>query len=310
MPLSPALPAPLDPAHWFPASLPARETVWRGWIGPAISVAMLVAALVQMRSLDPAAVIALVPASPLFWLAFAGAYLTLPVSEWLIYRRLWSLPATGIVPLLRKYVSNEVLLGYSGELYFYSWARRHAAIVTAPFGAIKDVAILSAQAGNAATLVLIALAWPMLDRLHLGDHARDMLLSAIGILLLSLPPLLLRRQMFSLPRADLRFIGAVHLARIALTLLCTALLWHEALPTVALGWWVILAALRQLLSRLPMLPNKDIMFAGVVAYLVGPQADLVAMIAMSASLMVIAHLLLGTLLAAADLATPGPRATA
>lgn len=296
--------APGGPGLYLPEVLKPHGATWRAWIGPAISLCVLAAALAQIGSLDVGRAWQMMPATPLFWLAFAGAYLALPASEWLIYRRLWRLPAGGLLPLVRKRLSNELFLGYSGEVYFYAWARRNAGIVTAPFGAIKDVAILSAQAGNIATLALIAIAWPLLGALHLGTHGRELLLSGVGILLLSLPPFLLRRRLLSLPMRDLWWIGGIHMARILATLVLTALLWHEALPAVALGWWVILSALRQLITRLPLLPNKDIVFAGVVAYLVGPHEDLVAMIAMTASLVLVVHIILGTLLAIADLATP------
>ena len=51
-------------------------------------------------------------------------------------------------------------------------------------------------------------------------------------------------------------------ARIAATIGLSALLWHLILPSVALGWWLLLATLRQLVSRLPLVPNKDVVFDG------------------------------------------------
>jgi hypothetical protein len=35
-----------------------------------------------------------------------------------IYRRLWHIPASGIAALLRKQVSNELLMSYLGEVQF------------------------------------------------------------------------------------------------------------------------------------------------------------------------------------------------
>ena len=58
---------------------------------------------------------------------------------------------SGLIALHKKRISNEVLLGYSGEAYFYAWARQRSQMVAAPFGAVKDVSILSAIAGNAIT---------------------------------------------------------------------------------------------------------------------------------------------------------------
>lgn len=290
---------------WPQGDLRQGAASWRNWIGPAISLAVLIAAIAQLRHLDVTRAASLVPSRPLFWAALAGAYMALPLSEWLIYRRLWKLPASGILPLLRKRISNEILLGYSGEVYFYAWARRHVGMTGAPFGVIKDVAILSAQIGNIVTLLLAAVAWPLLGPLHLGAHTRDLILSSALVVLMSMPVLLFRTKLLTLPAPELWQIALTHFVRVVAGLLLTAAMWHEALPAVAWTWWLMLAALRQLLSRLPLMPNKDVAFAGLAAYLIGPRTDIVAMAAMTASLILALHLALGAMLALADLATPG-----
>ena len=131
-----------------PAPLAVASRNWTRWVGPGISLLILAAVLYQLRGLDFAGIWKMLPVSIGFWTAFIGYYMAAPVSEWIIFRRLWGLPVQGIAALLRKLVSNEILLGYIGEVYFYAWARRHATITSAPFGAIKDSAILSALAGN------------------------------------------------------------------------------------------------------------------------------------------------------------------
>jgi hypothetical protein len=280
---------------------PPRAPAWRRLIGPLLSIAVLIAAITQVRGLDLAHVLRMVPHRPLFWLIFMATYLAAPASEWLIYRRLWRLPARGIVPLLRKRVSNEILLGYSGELYLYDWARRNARLAAAPFGAIKDVSILSAAVGNASTLLLVVLAAPLLGALHLGLTARMLGLSVGTVALSSLATLLFRRSIFSLPRPDLRFIAAMHAWRVIAGALLTALLWHEVMPAAPLAWWLMLSALRMLVSRLPFVPNKDVVFAGVAAFLIGGDADVSALLAMVAGLTLATHLLLGSALALGDL---------
>lgn len=299
------LPLPiLAPSVYATDDVRRRITSWRNWIGPAISLAMLAAAFVQLRSLDLHEALALLPTAPAFWLALAGAYMALPLSEWLIYRRLWRLPVTGLLPLLRKRISNEILLGYSGEVFFYAWARRRVGMAGAPFGVIKDVALLSAQVGNLVTLALVALAWPLIGAVHLGTHGRDLILSCTLVVLISLPAILFRGKLLSLPAGELRRVGLIHLARVTAGLVLSAVMWHEVLPHIALSWWIVMAALRQLLSRLPLIPNKDIAFAGLTAFLIGPRSDLVAMVAMTASLILVIHLVLGVVLALADLLTP------
>ena len=261
----------------------------------AVSLAVLIAVALQFRELDLAQVRALFPASPLFWLAFAVYYLAGPLSEWVVYRRLWALPLAGMAALLRKLVANELLLGYLGEAQFYAWARARARLSAAPFAAIKDMTILSALVGNAATLVLLALAWPYVSAGQLGLQGTTAFASLGAVLLTSLVILLFRRQLFSLPRAELRFIAAIHLARIAAILIASAVMWHAVLPAVSITLWLLLATLRMLLSRLPLLPNKDVVFAGLTVLLLGKGADVAALMAMMAGLLLITHVLVGAI---------------
>lgn len=274
------------------------------WLTPFLSAAILIAALWQLRHLDVRAVIAMVPRSPLFWLVFGAGYLAMPASEWVIYRRLWTLPAEGFLALLRKRISNEIVAGYSGELYFYAWARRHATMVGTPFGAIKDVSVLSAVVANVCTLALAALSWRSLVALNLGTDAKVMILSAASIALPSLVALGMRKRLFSLPHADLRRIAVIHLLRIVATTVLAAALWAVTLPTAPLAWWLVLSTLRMLVSRLPLIPNKDIVFAGLVAFTVGQSSQVTAMLTMIAALWLITHLLLGSILAAVEILNP------
>ncbi len=276
-----------------PAS-PPRGKRWAALASMAVSVALLVAVALQLRDLDLAKVRALVPASPIFWAAFAVYYLAGPVSEWVVYRRLWAMPGAGIGALLRKLVANELLLGYLGEAQFYAWARTRSRLSDAPFGAIKDMTILSALVGNGATLVMLALAWPYVSAGQLGMEGQTAFASLGVVLLTSLGILLFRRQLFSLPRQDLWFIAATHLARIVVILIASAVMWHAVLPAVAITLWLVLATLRMLISRLPLMPNKDVVFAGLTVLLLGKGADVAALMALMAVLLLAAHLLVGT----------------
>ncbi|MCI1142015.1 hypothetical protein MOP88_06395 [Sphingomonas sp. WKB10] len=83
-------------------------------------------------------------------------------------------------------------MGYSGEAYFYAWARQRAQLVAAPFGAVKDVSILSAIAGNAVTLAMIAIALPVGRNLIPHDMVRYVYGSLAVIFGTSLPFLIFR----------------------------------------------------------------------------------------------------------------------
>lgn len=280
--------------------LALRQNGWGAWIAPVISVAVICAVIAQIDRLNLVEVWKLVPASPIFWFVYAAWYLIGPASDWIIFRRLWQLPLAGFVALIRKLISNELLLGYAGEVYFYGWARSRAGLTGAPFGAIKDVAILSALVGNLVTLLMLIGTWPLIGALHLGIEGRMLLLSVGVILSSSCVTMLFRRRLFTLPAADLRFIAAAQLVRITAMTLLAAMLWHIALPSVSLSWWVLLATVRLLISRLPFVPGKDLVFAGVAIFLIGREAEISDTLAMIGGLTFAVHLLFGAALAIRD----------
>lgn len=223
------------------------------------------------------------------------------MSEYWIFRRLWALPVDGLGALMRKRVSNELLLGYLGEVYFYSWARQHGSVTNAPFGAIKDVAILSALAGNLVTLFLLVPALPVLARTGGMMDTRLLTWSVLIVGATSVAALMARKRLFSLPPAERRFVLKVHLARVVGNLALSALLWHLVLPNVQLVWWFLLVTLRQLLSRLPLLPNKDVAFAGLAVLLIGPHVAIASLLALMAGLILAFHLGTGLVFGAGDL---------
>ncbi|SFG28721.1 hypothetical protein SAMN05518801_11415 [Novosphingobium sp. CF614] len=274
----------------------------------ALSLAVIGAVIHEMGGLDVPRLLSMVPARPSFWIFFAAAYLVTPASEWLIFHRLWRIPPAGFLALLRKKVYNELLLGYLGEAYFYTWARRRVSLDAAPFGAVKDVAILSAMTGNVVTMALLVVMLPLLGKTGLGVDTRMLALSLGVILALSLAAMVFRRRVFTLQRSELVMITQTHLARIILSTVLSAVVWHLVLPEVPLSWWLYLSTLRLLVSRLPLIPNKDLLFAGIAVLSLGHERDIGALMTLMAGLILATHLVLGSLIAINDLANPEKRA--
>ena len=233
-----------------------------------------------------------VPHDPRFWITFAALYMSLPTGDYIIFRRLWNVPVGGLAALIKKRIANEVVLGYSGEAYFYAWARARSRMVAAPFGAVKDVSILSAIAGNAITLAMVILALPFAGRLLSHDQLWKVLGSTALIFATSLPFLLFSKRVFTLPRAELWWVFGVHCLRLVAGSVLIALAWHWALPAVPVAMWLLLAAARLLVSRLPLLPNKDLIFANVAVLLIGQGLALSALVALTAALTLLVHGLL------------------
>ena len=282
-------------------SLEIRNSHWQRWLTAGISLALLVTILTRLDEFGFRQAFAVLPATPLFWLSFFAYYFALPGSEWLIFRRLWNLPAIGFAALLRKLVSNEVLLGYSGEAYFYAWARDHAKLVAAPFGAIKDVSILSALAGNLATLAMLFLAWPLLSNVAPQLHGQTIFISTAVMLGSSVAILLFRGRLFSLDRAALQYAFSMHLMRLAATTLLSGVMWHLALPGISFVWLILLATLQLLVTRLPLVPSKDLVFANLAVFLIGHDNAVTMVVAMIAASILATHLVVGAIVALPDL---------
>lgn len=269
--------------------------------GFLVSVAILAAVVWQMRTLRLAELRVLFPTNFAFWSVFACYYVAGPVADWIIFSRLWSIPISGIVALLRKLISNEILFGYIGEVYFYAWARRNLEIVRAPFGAIKDVSVLSALVGNATTLVMMLAATPLIGKLDFGLSKPMFVASATVLCLPSIGMFVFRKKLFVLSEEDLRFIFTIHLARNLATTLLAALMWHILLPSVPVRLWVVLGTLRLIVSRVPFITNKDLVFAGFAAFVVGKEAGIAPAMALMATMILAAHLCVGALLGVAEL---------
>ena len=230
-----------------------------------------------------------VPQHPLYYVAFALFYLGPPVFDWVIFRRLWGLPMAGMAALFKKRVANEVIVGYSGEAYFYAWARDRLKMVASPFGAVKDVTILSAMAGNAITLAMLAIALPIAKDLFTEAMFETVSWSALAVVVTSLPFLIFSKRVFSLAKATLWWVFAMHCIRLVFGSVMIALAWHFAMPDVSIGMWLFLAAGRLLVSRLPLVPNKDLLFANFAIILIGQGEALSELIAFTAALTLLAH---------------------
>jgi len=291
----------LDPAR--EPELPSAEAAvlqplttiksrWPVMIGAVLTLAMIFGLARELFGAGLAGLTSWVPSSPAYYLAFALLYISPPFFDYVIFRRLWSLPIAGLAALLKKRIANDVVMGYSGEAYFYAWARARATLVAAPFGAVKDVSILSAIAGNGITLALVAVALPLGRSLLTPHDFRIALGSAAIILATSLPFLLFSRRVFSLPRRDLWATFGLHCLRIVVGSLLIAVAWHFALPGIPLAMWLFLAAARLLVSRLPLVPNKDLLFANFAILLIGQDHALSAMIAFTTALTLLTHVVL------------------
>ncbi|MBA4047703.1 MAG: hypothetical protein C0476_04090 [Sphingomonas sp.] len=278
-----------DAVSSYGAATPSR---WSTVGGTLLTLAMLLGLTRALFGGGLAGFSQALPRDPWFYIASIALYLTVPVGDFVIFRRLWRLPAAGFAALLKKGIANEVVLGYAGEVYFYTWARARAQMIAAPFGAVKDVSILSALAGNVVTLLLVVLALPFAYRAVPPELGSSLMWSVGVVIATSLPFLIFARRVFSLPQGVRWWIFAAHMARLGAAALLVAIVWRLGLPELGLGSLIILSAGRMLVGRLPLVPNKDLLFANFTVLLVGQDAGVSAVVAITAAFTLVLHLLL------------------
>jgi hypothetical protein len=287
----------------LPALKPERK-LWSTWLSRILSGAFLVAIVLQLGQIDAQQLQNALPQNLWFLPVLLALYFALPVADWIIFRRLWALPVSGFFILLAKRIGNEVLISYSGEVYFYLWARKRSDLTAAPFGAIKDVNILSALAANLVALLLLALTYPFVSQLNLGAYTDTSVICAAAILLMSFVILLFSRRVFTLERTQLWWIFGIHILRLSAGVLLCALLWFIILPGPHFGFWLVLSMIRLLVGRLPFLPNKEALFAIIAVFLVGQDSAVSTLITLTATTILALHVIVAALLGALALLFP------
>jgi hypothetical protein len=202
-----------------------------------------------------------------FYLLLVLQFFLQPFGDYFVYRGLWGAANTPpMAVILRKRLLNTFMLDYSGEAFFYFWAR--ARLKLAPgmlVHAIKDSNLLSGGAGLA-MLYLIVLALLASGGLQIpaGLSAHGWIFAAAGIvpLLLCAGLLLGHRKFTALSRGQIATTFAIHFTRSLLVLAVEFGLWQlsGALPTAVACLQFV--ALRLVVTRLPLVPNKDLIFVG------------------------------------------------
>lgn len=213
------------------------------------------------------------PSGVAFYLALPLIYLTQPAADWIIYRRLWpNADSPGLLVMLRKRYLDNAVLDYSGEAYFFVWATSHVNLPAARLlHAIKDSNILSAGAG----LVLVMLvAWVLAatGALPVTMVAGQGWTVALGVIVpVTLCAMLVAggRRATVLTRPEIGWTFAIHLLRGLTGLgLEFALWWFSgALPSAIACLEFV--ALQLLVTRLPIVPNKALIYAGAGIWLSG-----------------------------------------
>lgn len=208
------------------------------------------------------------PTHPLFYLLFLLIYFALPVTEYLAYGIRWRLRFLQSQAIfLKKRVYNKVILGYSGEVQLFFWLQKHAGIEKKEaYEVVRDNNILSTLASTAIALLLLA-GFTSTGRLEIYrwiDYDLRVLAGFFAFFAVIAAYLFrkYRTYLFSMDRKDSALIFSLHSGRMILLVVFQIAQWHIVMPGVPLDIWFTLVAIQLILSRLPLLPNKDLVFIG------------------------------------------------
>jgi len=235
------------------------------WTVPILLLAIVARSLTQIGWLQ---VWNARPGALGFYLVLFLPFFIQPLADLVIYRNLLRVgSALPLTVLLRKRYLNSVMLDYSGEAYFFFWARRNLILENGVLvHAVKDSNVLSAGAGLVVIgLMLLAVVATGILKLPAAVSSNLWALLSVGSLplVLCLGLVLGGRRVTSLSRGKIAMTFAIHLTRSIATLAFEFALWwlSGALPTATLC--LAFVALRLLVTRLPLVPNKDLVFVGV-----------------------------------------------
>ncbi len=236
-------------------------------------------------------VIRSLPTNPLFYLLQFAIYMALPISELFIYKKTWRFKiGQGLPVFIYKKIYNSDVITYSGEVYLYYWAKkRFDRPKREIIAVIRDNNILSTVSSTMIAILLIGI---FMTFGHVGFN--DIVGSegrfwlpwvVLIVLVLSAVAWYYRRLWFSLSKREALYILGIHTSRLLAVHALELLQWVVAIPAVSLTNWFSLMAAKIATSRIPLLPNKDLIFASIVIGLSGtfgiPQAELASMLLVS-----------------------------
>jgi len=274
-----------------PLSLSAKT---KKWLSRLVQLFIFALLFWQLSSVGWKEVLSSLPSNPFFYILQVFIYFALPVSELFIYKKSWNFKVSDGFPVfVYKKIYNSDVITYSGEIYLYYWAKSKLAHSNKFIASvIRDNNILSTLSSTVIAIVLIG------TFLSVGHITINQIIGAegrfwipwIGLVLtiVSVIAWKYRRYWFSMSRKETGYILSVHTVRLLVVHALELLQWVVAIPQVALGNWLSLMAAKIATSRIPLLPNKDLLFLSIVIGLSGafgiPRAELASMLLVSSVL--------------------------
>jgi len=206
------------------------------------------------------------PSQPWFYVLFFVLYVTLPVAEVLIYKQVWTFKAwEGFKVFITKKVYNDEVMGYTGELYLYTWGRKLAGKSDKDvLKNIRDNSIISAVNSNITAFVLIGVLISA-GQVNVADLIGNVnyLYVALAIFVTAVLSVLFvrfRKYLFDLPLKTAATIFVIYTVRFAIHHALLMLSWAIVIPDTPINVWFTFLATIIVVNRIPFIPSKDLVF--------------------------------------------------
>lgn len=233
-----------------------------------IQAAIIVVLLYQIISIGLQNILSELPVQPLFYLIFLIIYFALPVTEYFTYNISWKIGFWKSQEIfLKKRVYNKTVLGYSGEVQLFFWLQKHLGVAKKEaFEVVRDNNTLSTLASTGVAVGLLSI-FLLTGRLSIFDWIEydPLIVAPIAAAALIVGIIIFRKfreYLFSMNRKQALTIFSLHSGRMLMLTIFQVLQWYVVMPEVDFQIWFTIVAIQLILSRIPFLPNKDLIFIG------------------------------------------------
>jgi len=208
------------------------------------------------------------PQTPWFYILLLAMFFTLPVFQLLAYRVSWKTARWDLfLAMMNKRVLDKDVMGYSGEMYLYIWARKN---IPQPekqiLHVIKDNIILS-SASSTMVAVILLITFFALGSISLPESWIHPEMYQIAVFIFCLVMIIgltikFRKSILSLERRQLWIIFFLHVLRLLVVEGFQVLQWMVVMPDIPIVNWLTLLAIQIIITRIPLLPSRDLIFMG------------------------------------------------
>ncbi len=235
----------------------------------AFTVGIIFFLVWQLRNVRVQDLIEGLPLDPWFYVLLILIYFLLPTVQFLAYRMVWDFSlASAYRAFIKKRILNKEVLGYSGELYLFTWAQDHVGHSSRSIiECIRDMNIISAAASTLVAIILVVV-FAFVGQVNVSEvipktHFTVVILGVIMILVVVLATLKWRRKIFSMPWMVTRMIFGLHVGRLIVRQVLEIGMWHLAMPEVPIQVWFTYAAVTIIVNQIPFTPSQDLITMAV-----------------------------------------------